>query len=174
MNSDFAIHLLEISIVMVFFANKVLILIGKRFAWLFGIIAASLAIIYFSSRGNLPLASLQVGILAAAVYGFLKPTKKYIFELPIRLIIIAVVIAIAVFVLNGSLELPKSIVSVGILLGNYFLARSNFHIGWLLLGLSNAVTAYFGYLKGHVFFADFQMATAVVAFVGLISRKMRD
>ncbi|MCK9408025.1 MAG: hypothetical protein WCX28_10025 [Bacteriovoracaceae bacterium] len=168
------IRLLEVSVVLVFFASKVLILIGKRFGWLFGIFAASLAIIYFYSTGMVAYVIVQVGILAAMVYGFLKPSKKIIFELPTRLIIAAVVMTLAVFVMNGSLALPKSIVSIGLLLGNYFLTQSNFRIGWILLGLSNAFSAYFGYSNGHVFFADFQMATAVVAFIGVISQRMKE
>jgi hypothetical protein len=174
MDFDVVIRAFEVFIVIMFFANKLLLLAGKRFGWLLGIIAANLAIVYFYSRGMIPYSVLQVGVLAAMIYGYELPEKRSSLELPVRLTIGAVIMVLCAFVLTGSLSASKALVSIGNLLSNYFLARSNYQRGWLLLGLCNAAAAYFGYINGFIFFADFQMATAIVACIGLFLPKLKD
>ena len=117
------IHLLEVSIVLVFFANKVLILNGKRFGWLLGIIAGIFAIVYFYSQGKIPMAGLQVGIVGFSTYGFLLTPKKKIMEWPLRILIGFILLSLVIFTFTGTVELLKSLVGTGLLLGNYFLAR---------------------------------------------------
>jgi hypothetical protein len=170
MDANSFIHLLQISIVLVFFTNKLLILIGKKFGWLLGIFAASLAIFYFHFSNLIPYMILNIGIVVLMIYGFLNPKENFVIKVLVRLILVGVPAALLFFVFNGLLLVPQLLACLGIFFGTYFLIFPQTWIGWLILGIANFLAAYLGYIKGHIFFADFQLATAILAFIGVVTK----
>ncbi len=160
---------LQILVSLIFFANKVFVLADKKVGWLLGAVAATLGVFYFYFIGLYVYTALEVGLIILMGYGFLKKdSKNPAMEMTIRLVTIAVMFALAFFAFSGLITVVELGSSLGLLLGTFFLTHRKLKTGWVLYVLGHLLAAYLGYHKGQQFFADFQIASAIVSFVGVM------
>ena len=163
------IQLLSISVAIIFFANKIFVLIGKRTGWLLGVIAAILAIFYFYLIELYVYTALEFGLIALMGYGFLvKNHKSKLIENFIYSVITLVMLTLTYFIFSGAMTVYEFVSSVGLLFGTYFLTHEKTKFGWACYSLRHLISVYIMYDKDQQFFADFQLASAVVAMVGVI------
>lgn len=166
------LRLLEISVSLIFFTNKVLVLAGKKFGWLVGSIAAVLAAIYFYLLGFYVYTALELGLIVLMGYGFFKSSKKNLkVEVLIRFVIVVVMLALSVFVFQGKLTIIEFVSSLGMLWGTFFLTHDRVRLGWILYASANIGSAYLGFQKEQQFFMDFQIASAIVCATGAVVEK---
>lgn len=163
------IHALEIAVSLIFFANKVFVLIGKKTGWLFGTIAAFLCIFYFYLI-DLPIFTVfEIGLVVLMAYGFLKGKKKNEWvENGIRIFLALVMIALAIFAFRGLITAAELIASLLMLIATFFLAYNRLRLGWIIQFLAHIPSIYIGYEKNQLFFAHFQIASIIVALAGIV------
>ena len=163
------IWVLQILVSLIFFANKVFVLAEKKVGWLLGAIAATLGVFYFYFLGLYVYTALEVGLIILMGYGFLKKDHKNpTVETMIRLVTIAVMCLLAFFAFSGLITIVELGSSLGLLLGTFFLTHRKVKTGWILYTLGHLLGAYLGYNKGQQFFADFQVASAIISIVGVM------
>jgi hypothetical protein len=130
---------LAISVSIIFFANKVLILIGKNSAWLLGAIAGLLAIFYFFLLELQIYVVMEFGVFVLMFYGFIaKKEKNQKIELIINLFLVSMLGIFSYFVFTGILTIVEFISSVTFLLGTYYLTHSKPRLGWILFILAHS------------------------------------
>ncbi|HCY17856.1 MAG: hypothetical protein UR70_C0009G0001 [Candidatus Nomurabacteria bacterium GW2011_GWB1_35_20] len=161
---------LRISVSLIFFSNKILVLIGKNSTgWLMGSIAGILAIFYFFLLELYVYMVMEFGIFVLMFYGFLigkeKNTKT---ELIINWFLIGILGAFAYFVFSGILTIVEFFSSIAFLLGTYYLIHTKPRLGWILYVLAHAGSTYLGFEKKENFFATFQLASVIVAIIGFL------
>src|SRR6185436_11106639 len=162
------IQFLQISVSLIFFVNKVVLLIGKKTAWLIGVIAAFLAIFYFYLIGLYVYTCLEFGLIALMVYGFfVKEKRNNAVEKIINGIVILVMLMLSYFAFNGIMTVWEFVSSVLLLIGTYLLTHKEMQFGWLLYCFAHVSAAYVGYQKDQDFFVDFQIASVIVSAVGV-------
>ena len=163
------VQLLSVSVALIFFANKIFVLFGKRTGWLLGVIAAILAIFYFYLIELYVYTALEFGLIALMGYGFLvKNQKSKLIENLIYSVITIVMLTIQYFIFSGMMTVYEFISSAGLLFGTYFLTHEKSNWGWACYCVGHLISVYIMYDKDQQFFADFQLASAVVAMVGVI------
>lgn len=161
------VAVLEVAVALIFFANKVFVLIGKKSGWLLGSIAAFLAVIYFYLIGLYIFTVLEIGIMILMGYGFWKKDEKNPkVEFLIRLVILVVMVTLTFFVFSGLISIAELTSSLFFLFGTFFLTHRKERLGWVLYCVAHIFSSYVGYKKDQDFFADFQVASAIVCFAG--------
>lgn len=163
------LQILEVSVALLFFSNKVFVLIGKRTGWLLGVIAAFLAGFYFYYLELYVYTILEIGLIVLMGYGFLIIKKQPRVERFIHGVIIILMVILSYFVFDGMLTIYEFISSIGMLVGTYFLTHERAMLGWLCYTVGHLLSVYVMYSKDQSFFADFQLASAIVSSVGFIS-----
>ncbi len=166
------LQVLQVAVSLIFFANKVFVLIEKRSGWLLGTIAAILACWYFFLLNLFVYTALEIGLVILMGYGFLKKdqTNKKV-EWFIRLSLLTSMTVIAIFSFQGKLTSAEFGSSIFMLFGTYHLTHKAKRFGWLLYALAHCGAAYIGYAKLQNLFGDFQIASAIVCFAGVINSK---
>lgn len=160
---------LQVFVSVVFFANKVLVLAGKKSGWLVGMIAASVAMIYFYLIQLYVFTTLEVGLVILMGYGFFAGKEKKLgVERLLHLTIAIVMLILTWFVFSGMLTALEFLSSVGMLWGTYLLTHRYPILGWGTYGLAHFIATVIGYQTEQWFFADFQLASAVVSVVGVM------
>ena len=166
------IEIISILVSLIFFVNKILLLIGKkleRLGWLMGSIAAVLAVIYFFLLELYIFTVLEFGLIILMGYGFfVKEIKNPTTEKLIHLFILVVMTVLVFFAFTGMMTIYEFVGAVLMLLGTYFLTHNIYALGWLLYGVSHLFAAYVTNQKGQQFFADFQIASAAVSSIGSV------
>lgn len=167
------VELLQVLVSLLFFGNKVLVLVGKKFekfGWLLGVIAASLGVAYFYLLGMYVYTVLEIGLIVLMSYGFLHKdtTKNEKVETTIRVVTGVVMLVLACVVFSGAITIIEFVSSIFMLAGTYLLTHSKKRLGWILYGIAHLAAVYLGYAKGQQFFADFQLASAIVSAVGAL------
>lgn len=167
------IWILQVLVSVIFFANKVFVLLKLKIGWLLGVIAATLAVLYFYLIGLPIYTVLEGGLIILMGYGFLKgDLEKPCVELVIRSVIMVVMCSLAFFAFNGLITVIELPSAVGMLWGTYFLTHRQERKGWALYGLAHVLAAVLGYQKEQMFFASFQVASVVVCFLGLVKNRV--
>lgn len=165
------IHFLEISVSIVFFANKVFILAGKKVGWLVGVIAATLALIYFWQIELYVFTVLEFGLIVLMGYGFVKKGKvNQRVELGLNVFLATIMLAMTVFTFANLMTVTEFIAAICMLLGTYLLTHQMIRFGWLIYGLAHVLAAVVGFSKQQTMFVDFQLASAIVAMVGAMKK----
>ena len=166
------IQFLQISVSLILFSNKILVLIGKKTGWLLGAIGCTLAIAYLYLIELYVFTTLEFGLVSLMLYGFLaRNSKNTRVENLIRIVTILAMLAMTYFAFAGMMTIYELLSSAGLLFGTYFLTHNKVALGWTLYCIGHLVTAYLGYNKNQNFFADFQLASALVSIVGVIQVK---
>lgn len=158
---------LQISVSVILFTNKVYILQGKKVAWLIGMIGTILAMAYLYIIHLYVFTVLEIGLIVLMAYGFFqKEEKNLTVEKFINIIIILSAVAMAWFVFTGIMTIFELVGSMGLLIGTYCLTHNKQKIGWLCYLVAHLFTAHLGYDRHQYFFADFQIASAIISFIG--------
>ena len=77
-------------------------------------------------------------------------------------------LALGYFAFTGVMTLVQFFSSVLLLMGTYYLTHKKLSWGWILYAISHVLAAIVGYKVGQIFFADFQIASAIISIAGLI------
>lgn len=161
--------MLEIAVASLYFLNKIYLSLDKRTGWLLGILASSLAIIYFITLKFYIIIALEVGMLGLMVYGLVNYQKKRsvdVYVYPFMILIMGVLLYAVPT--TGWLEFIISLLFMGAL---FFLARKKWHLGWILLGIGHALMCFFTYQNGEYFFSSLQGASVFVAIYALFQKR---
>ncbi|HEU0085972.1 MAG TPA: hypothetical protein VFQ59_03395 [Candidatus Paceibacterota bacterium] len=160
-------EILSVLVSIIFFVNKILILIERKSGWLVGAIAAALALIYFILIELLIFTVLEFGLVILMAYGFFFNNRKNLYiEKLIHLTIVCVMTVLASLAFTGMMTIYEFVSAVLMLFGTYYLTHNKEALGWLLYGLAHLFAAYVTIEKNQQFFADFQIASAIVSAIG--------
>ena len=166
------IQFLQISISLIFFANKTFVLIDKKTGWLIGAIGAIMGTLYFFLLHLYCFTVLDAGLVILMGYGFIvKSQKNQKVENFIHIVIALAMITLGYFAFSGLMTIVEFFSSILLLLGTYFLTHKKISLGWILYAISHILAAIVGYKVGQMFFADFQIASAIVLIAGLIKAR---
>jgi len=166
------IHFLQIAVALIFFANKVFVLAGKKSGWLLGAVAASLGVVYFFLVPLYVFTVLEIGLIFLMGYAFVAKEKNPKMEKAINAVIVIVMVTLTVFVFKGMMTVIEFLASTGLLFGTYFLTHKKIQLGWGFYILAHSLAAIVGYGAKQSFFADFQIASAIVSIAG-VARERR-
>ncbi len=159
--------ILEISISLLFFAGKLGVLIDKKFGWFVGALGASVGFFYFFLLNLYVFTVLEVGLVVLMGYGaFPEKWKGYKTERMIYLVIVVVMVFFTWFAFSGKLTVFETIASIGLVVGTYLLTHHRQQFGWVAYCIAHIAASYVGYQKDQEFFADFQVASAIVSLFG--------
>ena len=158
---------LQVLVSLIFFVNKLFLLSERKLGWLLGAVAATLAILYFYLIGLPIYTVLEASLVILMAYGFLKKeTENPRVEFVIRLVVIVAMFLLAIFAFNGLITIIELPSALSMLWGTYLLTHNKMRRGWIFYGVAHLLAAILGYQKEQLFFADFQVASAIVCFVG--------
>ncbi len=163
------IWILQVLVSVIFFANKLLILAGKKTGWLVGVVAATLAVVYFFIIELYVYTGLEFGLIVLMSYGYLKRDgegKPWV-ETSIRFVTVIIMIALAYFAFAGMMTVIELASSIGLLGGTYLLTHEKVAWGWALSILAHLLAAILGFDKEQSIFAVFQLASAVISLAGV-------
>lgn len=163
------ISYLAIIMSIILFANKVLLLIGKKEGWLIGAFGTVLAIIYLLLIRFPIMATAEVGIFALMLYGFFpKESFSKKVEYSLRALTFFIIIFLSWFTFSGVLTMIEFLASVSVLVGVYLFTHNKEFLGWFLYFIGHVLTAYMAHERHQDFFEHFQIASAVVSLIGMI------
>lgn len=167
---------------LLFFGNKVFLLLGKRIwqklGWFLGSLGAILFVIYFFLIGTPILAVMEIGLTLLMTYRFIAGVKtNHLIEKVLGVITGLIIIFLTIITNQGLVTWAQFFGSLGMLIGTYFLiaknqAKSinwNSRIGWLLYGLGHLFTSYIGYQKHEWIFFIFQVWQMLLCFGGFLT-----
>lgn len=168
------IQFLEIVISLLLFSNKLLVLIDKKSGWAIGAIGCIIAIVYLYLIKLYVFTVLEIGLVILMMYGYLAADKKKVsVEKTINFFLILVMASLTYFLFEGSITIYQFLGGIALLIGTYCLTHGKPVIGWVLYCIGHLITAYLGYHKHQSFFADFQIASAIVSVVAIIKIKRK-
>jgi len=172
------IQFLQLSVSVIFFFNKILVVIGtkesklRRIGWLLGVIGASLAVAYFILLKLYVFTVLEFGLIGLMGYGFLVKGKKNLrVEKLINLLILIVMATLTYFMSVGMLTVMELGGSIGLLFGTYYLTHSHPKLGWIFYACGHGCAIYVGYHKSQWIFAIFQSLSVLVSLYGLFKKE---
>jgi hypothetical protein len=158
---------LQIAVALIFFANKILILCGKKSGWLVGAFAAVLAIFYFYYIELYIYTVGEAALIVLMFYGFFKDeTSRPTVEVAVQVVTAGVMLVLTWFAFNGYITIVELASALLALTGAWLIASGSVRIGWAFGATSHMLAAHLGYYKEQTFFADFQIASAVVSGIG--------
>jgi len=161
------IFVLQVIMSVAFFAQKVFILIDKKSGWLVGALSALIGTVYFYSVHMYCFATLECGLTILMFYGyFTKETKNSTVERIINIVTASCITALAYWAFAGVMTVAEFVSSLSSMAGVYWLTHRKLKLGWLSLGISRILAAVVGYHANQWFFADFQLASTIVALAG--------
>jgi len=85
----------------------------------------------------------------------------------------AIMLSLTFFVFDGLITIIEFASSIGLLVGTILLAHGGIKLGWLVFGIAHLLAAYLGYEKEQQYFADLQIASAIVAAIGILKCQKR-
>jgi len=158
------------------FLHKVLILKNKRMGWLFGFVSGLLFSGYFYSTNLKVLSISSISFTVLALYGliFNKCETSIYIENFIRIITIIACLILSYATFNGTITILQLFASVFQIFGAYLLTHKKILYGWIGFLFAHSIIAYLSYQTNQTFFADFQVASAIIAVLGILeSRQYR-
>lgn len=163
--------MLQISVSVLYFINKVLLSLEKKSGWQVGILASSLAIIYFFSLKLYLLMGLEISFLALMVYGFLNHSRPIGGKIYVYLIIATSLFFM--FLIIKESRFMEFAISFFFIFALYFLAIKNWNAGWSLMVVAHALMAYYTFEKQQYVFSLMQGLSCFVAVYAIISNRNR-
>lgn len=162
------VAILQVAVAWVFFANKVLVLVGRRSGWAVGVLGAALALVYFYLLDLFLFTVLELGLIVLMLYGFAAHGgSRSRFELVARVAITLAMTAMVWFVFTGVMTVVEFMSALLMLWGTYLLASGSLAWGWGLSVVAHALAGVIGWSKNQLTFADFQVASSIVALIGV-------
>lgn len=160
------VFVLQVIVALAFFLQKVLVLIDKKSGWLIGTLSAVTGVAYFYLIGLYCFAVLEIGLVVLMAYGFFIKKKNPKVEKVINITIILVMTALVFWAFAGIMTIAEFVSSVGLIFGTYWLTHNKARLGWLAYATAHVLAAVVGYNASQVFFADIQIASAIVTLTG--------
>lgn len=147
-------------------------LYDKKSGWLFGAIAGMFAVFYFLFLKLYIYSLMEFSIFILMSYGYIffkeiKPKYEFI----VNLFIILILSLLSFFVFSGLLTIIEYTSSITFIVGTYFFNQRKIFIGWFLFIFSHLGSTYLGYIKEEYFFMYFQIASIVVAIIGMAKNR---
>ena len=147
---------------------------GKKLGWFVGALAATIGFFYFYQLELYVFTVLEVGLIMLMGYGALPEKWKSVgVERMIYIVIVVMMVSFAYFAFAGKLTLFETISSVALVWGTYLLTHRRPELGWIVYCIAHVFAAYLGYEKDQDFFADFQVASAIVSLFGLFKTRTK-
>ncbi len=165
------IWILQVLVSVIFFANKLLVLVGRKSGWALGAVAATLGVFYFYLIHLNIYVALEAGLIILMCYGFIGSKKNPRVDKWIRLMTTTAMLLLAIVAFGGMLTVVELISSSCLLWGTYLLTQGKARQGWFVSVAAHSLAAYLGYERGQQIFLDFQVASAMVSFVGATTKK---
>ena len=165
------ILVLEIVISVLFFLNKIYILLGKRTGWLLGTIGSILAITYFFVLGLYVYTVLEFGLIALMVYGIVRNTRNTSVEWVIRAITILTMAGVGYLAYRGTITLLELVSSIAVLIGTYLLVTKQKY-GWLLYIVFHLCAIYISLQVHQYIFMLFQILSLPIAIYAILKTKI--
>ncbi|HLO44163.1 MAG TPA: hypothetical protein VK175_07515 [Leadbetterella sp.] len=153
--------MLQIAVAVLYFANKILLSLNKKAGWQIGILASSLAALYFFNLKLYLLVGLEVGFMSILIFGLVNHGKELKYQ-NILYIVMSVLLIFLYFVLKNS-TLLEFLISLDFIVAIFFLAKKRTILGWAVMGLGHAMMAYFTYQNQQHFFAFMQILSIIVS-----------
>ncbi len=167
---------------LLFFGNKVLLLLGRpvrqKLGWFLGSLGAILFVIYFFLIGTPILSVMEIGLTILMTYRFIAGVKtNNLIEKILGIITLLIIVFLTIITNQGLVTWAQFFGSIGMLVGTYFLIAKNqagsinwnSRIGWLLYGLGHFFTSYIGYQKHEWIFFVFQVWQMLLCFGGFLT-----
>jgi hypothetical protein len=167
---------------LLFFSNKILLLLGKKInkqiGWLCGTFGAILFIIYFFIIGTPILSVLEIGLTTLMAYRFWAGEKtNKIIENGLGILTGLIIIVLTILAEQGMMSLAQFSGAFGMLVGTYLLISAKQieditteeRYGWLLYGLGHLCTSFIGYEKQEWVFFIFQYWQMLLCFGGFVA-----
>ncbi len=157
---------------LLFFCNKILLLLGKklnrRLGWFLGGLGAILFIIYFFKINTPILAILEIGLVVLMTYRFIAKEKtNKLIENSLGIITGIFILVLTFITTEGVMTWSQFFGAFGMLIGTYFLISARQvqfekislqeRLGWLFYGFGHLFTSYIGYQKHEWIFFVFQV-----------------
>ncbi len=166
-----AVQTLAVVVAIIFFSNKVLVLIGYKIGWFLGMTGALLATVYLYLLGFYAYAILEIGLI------FLMGARYFtdgnvVIEKWIRWVVISSTILAGIYAFTGVITIWEIIASLSMLAGTYCISNKLYkRLGWFLYFITHGITAWLSYQKNQQFFGDLQIASAIIAFIGYFPKR---
>ena len=173
--------ILQWTVGLFFFANKVFLLAEMKAGWKIGLGGSVLAVTYFAILDLYVLALIEVALGLLFVYGLLVSLSSTRSAKARNIALVASFLTIPFVVwatYAGEMTILETLASVFMLIGFYFVAGNErdkvifshltpTQFGWLVLAITHTIAAWLmrGYFTGQEFFADMQIASVVVCLV---------
>lgn len=167
---------------LLFFGNKISLLLGKKIGqklgWFLGSFGALLFIIYFFLIDTPILSIMEIGLTVLMTYRFIAGIKtNRVVENILGFITGGIIIILTIITREGLMTWTQLGGALGMLIGTYFLISReqvqiinwNARIGWLLYGTGHFFTSYIGYQKHEWIFFIFQAWQMLLCFGGFVT-----
>ncbi len=151
------------------FANKLLLLLGKRSGWMLGFLAGILFVIYFFLIGFTIYAVVQIGFSFLMLYGYFsyKALSKSA-RIIATVLLSFIALGITIITFNGGLTMLEALSALLASWATYFLASKDNTKGWGTFCIAHLILIYLTALKHQYISAIFQALSAVVSVLGII------
>lgn len=157
--------MLQTSVAILYFINKIFLSLEKKAGWQIGILASFLAIFYFISLKFYLLAGLEISFLAILIFGLLNHNKE-LRNMNALYMLLFFILVFLYFVLKNSTFLEFTI-SLDFILAIFLLAKRKWMLGWITMLIGHILMAYFTYKKHQNVFALLQVLSCFVAIYAL-------
>ncbi len=159
---------LEIATTALSLVHKVFLLKkDKTIAWVTGIVASVLSIIYFYIVGLNIYSGLEIGLTVLMLYGLMKNKTRRV-ENIITVFTGLLCIFLGYLSLSGFLTVLELVSSIIPLLAIYFLTNNKNKLGWMCMVATCLITTYVVFEKGQFVFAVYQIISLLLAIYGLV------
>lgn len=164
--------LLEIIVALLYFTNKIFLLLEKKAGWIFGIAASSLATVYFFYLEFYIFLSLEFACLVIMILGFIGNNRTKV----LAYLIYGIISLVMIYLLfnieeSGFMEFVTSILFIVSFL---LLANGRWYSGWLFLGVSHILMLFVSLTKNQEFFALMQGLSVVICIISLSKRYFKE
>jgi hypothetical protein len=158
--------MLQVVVSILYFINKVFLLLNRRSGWTIGAVASGTAMVYFLGIQLYIFCALEAACFCIMIYGALgmSDSKK------IAIYIYSICALVTAYLLVSIQEtgILEFITSLLFMIAFVNLADGKRKLGWILLALAHGIMAYITYSKDQYFFASLQVASVVVCLIGTI------
>ncbi len=160
--------MLQIVTTLLSLVHKVFLLRNdKRVAWIVGIVAGIISVIYFYAVQLYVFSGLEIGLLVLMGYGLTGKSKKSISD-TIQALTGILCLTLTYFSFSGVLTILEGVSSVGAVFGVYFLAHNRDRTGWIIWVFTHLLIVYVTLEKGQQFFVAYQVFSLIIAIYGVV------
>lgn len=158
--------LLEILVSILYFVNKLLLLLDRKSGWTTGLFASGLAMIFFLQLSLYLFFALELACFLIMILG-IQGEKLSARTLTFIYGIVAFVMLLLLWNVNAS-GWFEFITSILFMIAFLYLANRKARQGWIFLGISHLLMLWITFDKSAYFFAALQGASAIVCIIGVI------